>query len=84
MWCLKKRLVRVRKMVQTKAVMEELRQVEAEIRKIRYDFETSSWQWCRPFVLRNGDKNTAYFHSKMEARKKRNRIKGLKDINGVL
>ena len=83
-WWLKKRLVWVRKMVQTPAVVEEPRQGEADIRKIRLDFETSAWQRCCPFVLQDGDKNTAYFHSKMAARKKRNRLKGLKDSTGTL
>ena len=84
LWWLKKRLVQVRKMVQMPIVMEEFRQVEVEIRKIRHDFETSAWQRCHPIVLRDGDKNTAYFHSEMTARRKRNFLKAIKDNLGVL
>ena len=84
LWWLKKRLVRVRKMVQSTTVVEELRQVEADVRKIRHDYRTSVWQRCCPFVLRDGYKNTSYFHTKMAARRKQNRLNSLKDRAGIL
>lgn len=51
LWWLKKLLVRVTKMVQTNSVMKEFRRVEAEIHKIRQEYETSAWQMSRPFFF---------------------------------
>lgn len=44
--------------------------------------EIAAWQRCHPFVLRDGDKNTSYFHTKASNRRKRNRLKGLEDVHG--
>lgn len=76
------RLKQVRKMTPLPSVIEEYRNVEKEIRNLRQQ-ETAAWQWCRPFVLRDGNKNTAYFHSKVSNRRRRNRLKWLEDRNGV-
>lgn len=46
--------------------------------------ETSAWQRCRPFVLRDGDPNTSFFHAKASNWKRRNKISKLKDANGVM
>ena len=70
-------------MVQTVSIIEEERRVEIEIRDIRRKIETESWQRCRPFILRDGDKNTSYFHYCASHRRKQNRIKSLFDSNGV-
>lgn len=78
-WLLK-RLKIVRKMAPSPAVIEEYRKVEQDIRHQ----ETAAWQRCRPFVLRDRNKNTAYFHSKASNRRKRNKLKGLEDSNGVI
>lgn len=80
-WLLR-RLKKVRKMAPTAAVIEECRQVEHDIRQLRQQQETAAWQRCRPFVLRDGDKNTSYFHMKALNRLKRNRLKGLEDEKG--
>lgn len=42
----------------------------------------ASWQRCRPMVLRDGDKNTAYFHHRAAARKRRNHISKIQDTEG--
>lgn len=49
---------------------------------MRQQEETGAWQRCRPFVLREGDRNTTYFHAKAALRRKRNRIKMLEDSEG--
>ena len=64
--------------------MEEFHRFEVDIRKLRHDNETVARQSFRPFVLRDGDKNTAFFQSKMALRRKCNRLKGLKDKISVL
>lgn len=81
-WLLR-RLKKFRKMSPSPSVIEEYRKVEQELRDLRHQQETAAWQRCRPFVLRNGDKNTAYFHTKASIRKRRNRLKSLEDSNGV-
>lgn len=65
---LHKRLKVVRRMSPMPSVLEELRQVEHHIRVLRQQQETAAWQRCRPFVLRDGDRNTTFFHSKVSAR----------------
>lgn len=76
-------LKNVRKIAQTSSVIEEYRRVEQEIRVLRQQHEKTAWQRCCPFALRDGDKNTAYFHTKASIRKRRNRLKSLEDSNGV-
>lgn len=78
-----RRLKVVRKMAPSPSVLEEYRRVEQELRLLRRQEETGAWQRCRPFVLRDGDKNTAYFHSKAAMRRKRNHIKMLEDSEGL-
>lgn len=78
-----KRLKVVRKMNPTPSVIEELCTVERDLRRLRQQQETAAWQRCRPFILRDGDKNTAYFHAKASNRRRRNRIKSLEDSKGV-
>lgn len=80
---LMRRLKQVRKMDLLSSVIKEYRRVEQEIRSLRQQQETAAWQWCRPLVLRDGDKNTAYFHSKVSNRRRRNRLKWIEDRNGV-
>lgn len=81
-WLLK-RLKVVRKMPPSPAVIEEYRSVEHEIRGLRRQQETGVWQRCRPFVLKDGDKNSAYFHSKVAMRRRRNKLKGLVGSYGI-
>lgn len=72
---------KTRKMPPSPAVMDEYRRVEQDIRTLRQQ-ETAAWQRCRPFVLKDGDKNTAYFHSKVSNRR-RNKLTYLEDKNGI-
>lgn len=70
-------------MTPTPSVIEEHRQIEKELRQLRQHQETAAWQRCHPFVLRDGDKNTSYFHTKASNKRRRNRLKGLEDAHGV-
>lgn len=57
--------------------------VEKELSTLRRKQETSAWQRCRPFVLRDGDRNTSFFHAKASNRRRRNKIAKLKDKHGI-
>lgn len=70
-------------MKQSTTSIEEERQVESEIRDIRKQIETEAWQRSSPFFLRDGDKNTSYFHYRASHREKRNKIESLIDSQGV-
>ncbi|CAO2820437.1 unnamed protein product [Amaranthus hypochondriacus] len=74
---------KLRTSTQTRITLEESREVERELRDLRKSEETAAWQQCRPFVLRDGDKNTTFFHAKAANRLKRNNIKMLKDKGGT-
>lgn len=78
-----RRLKVVQKMSPSPSVLEELRRVEQELRGLRKQQETGAWQRCRPFILRDRDKNTASFHSKASNRRKCNHLKFLEDSAGV-
>lgn len=64
-------------------MIEECREVEKELRELRRSEETTAWQRCRPFIIRDGDKNTAFFHAKAANRIKRNKLSMLHDKDGV-
>lgn len=81
---LTKRLKHLRWLVQSVAVIEQEKRVEEEIRLIRKKIETEAWQRCRPFVLRDGDKKTSYFHYRASHRRKRNKIESFLDANGIV
>lgn len=76
------RLKKVRQMAPTPTVLEEYRNIEQELRQLRQHQEPAAWQRCRPFVLKDGDRNTAYFHAKVSNRRRRNKLKFLEDDNG--
>lgn len=71
-------------MTQSVVIIEEEGRVETEICDIRRKLETEAWQRCRPFVLRDEDKNTSYFHYRASHRRKRNHIESLLDRHGVV
>lgn len=77
---LKRRLKKLR--MRPQIVLEEGREVEKELRELRRSEETTAWQRCRPFILRDGDKNTAFFHAKAANRTKRNHLTMLLDNAG--
>ena len=59
-----------------------MKQLEAEINKL-LDREAQMWaQWSKIQWLKDGDKNTRFFHSKATQRHRRNYLKGLFDANG--
>lgn len=67
---------------QSKVVIDECREVEKELWELRRNEETAAWQRFRPFILRDGDKNTAFFHAKAANRLKRNHLSMLHDKDG--
>lgn len=79
-----KRLKQIRQLLSTRATVIEFRRVKQELRDLRKHQETAAWQRCRPFVLRDGDKNTSYFHTKASNRRRRNKLTGLEDAHGTL
>jgi endonuclease/exonuclease/phosphatase family protein len=80
---LKRRLKRLKTVHQSRIIIDESREVEKELRELRRLEETAAWQRCQPYVLRDGDKNTAFFHAKAASRLKRNNIKMLLDMDGT-
>lgn len=61
---------------------EEVRRIENQIDNILLDDENFWKQRSRADWLKEGDKNTKFFHSKASTRKEKNRIRGLEDENG--
>ncbi|KAL5839810.1 hypothetical protein ACOSQ4_012418 [Xanthoceras sorbifolium] len=60
-----------------------LREVEVELAHL-LDVEEGYWkQWSRVQWLREGDKNTRFFHAQSLVRRAKNSIEGLFDVNGV-
>ncbi|XP_062005887.1 uncharacterized protein LOC133723071 [Rosa rugosa] len=62
---------------------EEQRQLHARFSQLLTIQETYWRQRSRALWLKEGDRNTAYFHRKASNRKSRNTIKGLLDEHGV-
>jgi len=61
---------------------EEMQRIENQIDNILIDEEIFWKQRSRADWLKEGDRNTKFFHAKASARKKKNRISGLEDENG--
>jgi hypothetical protein len=38
----------------------------------------------RDIVVKDNDRNTRYFHQKASMRKRKNRLVGLRDLNGIM
>lgn len=57
----------------------EIRRTERQIDNILLDEELDWKQTSRADWLREGDKNTKFFHAKASARKRKSRISGLED-----
>ena len=59
-----------------------VKQLEIEINML-LDRKASMWAQCKKIQwLKDGDKNTRFFHSKTTQRRQRNYIKGLYDEEG--
>lgn len=63
-------------------VSEEISRVEQELDQVLKQDETMWYQRSRSIWLKDGDKNSAFFHQKVSHRKKRNTIKKLIDETG--
>lgn len=61
----------------------EVQTIENQIGNIFLDEEIFWKQRSRADWLKEEDKNTKFFHSKASARRKKNRICGLKDEKGI-
>ncbi|XP_021713566.1 uncharacterized protein LOC110681747 [Chenopodium quinoa] len=65
------------------AMLARCEQLADEINELRRLEESYWYARARANEMRDGDKNTAYFHRKASQRKKKNRIGGLFDSDGV-
>uniref|UniRef100_A0A803LSC1 Reverse transcriptase zinc-binding domain-containing protein n=1 Tax=Chenopodium quinoa TaxID=63459 RepID=A0A803LSC1_CHEQI len=63
-------------------MLETCKNLSEEIDELRRMEESYWYARARSNELRDGDKNTAYFHRKASNRRSRNRINGLYDKNG--
>lgn len=61
---------------------EEIKNIEKQIDGILLEEEIYWRQRSRAVWLKEGDKNTKFFHSKASARKRKNTIEGILDENG--
>lgn len=61
---------------------EEIKRIENKIDNILLDEEIFWKQRSRADWLREGDRNTNFFHSKASARKQKNKISGIEDDSG--
>lgn len=68
---------------QTEQSREEGAALQGELEKVCTDEDIFWRQRSKVFWARDGDRNTAYFHSAATARKTNNRIDGLFNSNGV-
>lgn len=64
-------------------INKEMKRVEVEIENILKKEETMWFQRSRALWLKDGDKNSAFFHEKASHRKRRNTIKSIEDADGV-
>lgn len=63
-------------------VVEKRASLEKQLDEV-YDAQEAFWYLCsRVSELKDGDRNTKYFHHKASSRKKKNKIKGLMNSNG--
>ena len=62
--------------------MEEIRKLEDQISNMLVDEEVYWKQRSRADWLKEGDKNTKFFHSKASARRRKNKIWGVEDDQG--
>ena len=79
--CCSEKLVRLRGKTDDIA-MGEFFQVRAELDSL-LDQEEVYWkQWAKDFWLKEGDRNTRYFHSHASSKQKHNQIRKLNDADG--
>ena len=62
---------------------EEIRKIESYINSMLIDEEIYWKQRSRADWLREWDKNTKFFHAKASARKKKNKVWGVENSQGV-
>ncbi|GAV77409.1 hypothetical protein CFOL_v3_20880 [Cephalotus follicularis] len=62
---------------------EEIKQAKSVLNDLLQSEETMWKQHSRNLWLKSGDKNTLFFHSKANQRRKRNLIEVLKDEDGI-
>ena len=79
----RKLLAKIEKSAQNGGNVHQMKQLEREINSLMYK-EAQLWrQRSKIEWLRDGDRNTRFYHSKASQRRRRNYIKGLFDSNGV-
>ena len=62
---------------------KEIRRLESHINSMLVDEEIYWKQRSRADWLREGDKNTKYFHAKASARKRKNKVWGIENDQGI-
>lgn len=78
-----KRLMELRRGPRTKAVQAEIVHLMSELETL-YQDQTVYWQQRgKAAWMKEGDRNTAYFHAKATVREQVNKIMGLHDAHGV-
>ncbi|CAL1377841.1 unnamed protein product [Linum trigynum] len=66
-------------MPKTEAVLQQLRQLRTEVEELENNEEKYWKQRSRADWLKDGDKNTNFFHKKASARRRRNMLRKLRD-----
>lgn len=77
-----KRFMELRKGTQTEAAREEMNQISKDLGQLYKDQEQYWQQRGKAAWLKDGDKNTSFFHAKATIREQVNKISGLRDANG--
>lgn len=80
---LQQRIMELRHGAQTEERRNEISQLTIDLEKLLQD-QADYWrQRGKAAWMKDGDKNTAYFHARATTRKQVNKIKGLQDATGV-
>lgn len=80
---LRKKLENLQKLPQGEWVVEEARSVENELNQCLKLEETMWYQRSRVLWLKDGDRNSSFFHKKASQRKQRNTIRQIINEDGV-
>lgn len=77
------RIMELKKGVQTEEVRNELTKLMVELEKLYQDQDMYWRQRGKVAWMKDGDKNTSYFHAQATTREQVNKISGLRDEFGI-
>lgn len=80
---LQRRIMELRDGVQSEAVRVEIAHLTSELESLFHELSVYWRQRGKAAWMRDGDKNTSYFHARATTRKHVNKIKCLQDTTGV-